>query len=937
MKSLKYILLSCLVLLAASCVKENIRSIDRDNELSGDKVRVSFGVGFASRESDNWGDGEKSTKAFDEMDKTKRDRLIMRVYVFDQYGLFTEFADAEVLSPQPSTIPPDDDAVAADETVFSVELTRSKNPRRLHFVAVDDVSYSVTQQYTYGSEGTFMKGLTVSNGVDAYWARILVDGIDESTHFRRVPLLRNFAKITVNCKDPIFVPNGFTILNVPSSGCVAPYNTYSGGFASFFTTTNQSGVLNTTVATYKDLLNTQHFKGYRPLDVAWTRPTPASGTGDSGLDFNDVTADGDHYNSDPFYMYESPNSEGDEKGKTFMIIRGKYDGGANNTYYKIDITYKETEGYGYTDEEILNGAGVATFYNILRNFSYVININGVTFEGYSSAYEAATKPAANNISASILAEGVNNVSDGNDKRRLFVNKIYAMYNDAGAKQNLKTKAYTYDGFRQDVKLKMLEEDDGMFTVEPYVDYSVSPDSEDYNPIKFTLTAPTATPKTAVIRVYINESPTYETLFRDITVVSRLPYSLRVDCTDVVPSTNGSTLNAQLLVPDGISKNLFPLSFLMEPESKTIYPDATQNQLPVNVGKSILPGHASDNSFQFVKTITYTEYENADYKVIGGIRYKLVDVWYKTNTASSKTRIHAYNEYFEHASDTFENGDPVFEDGDLAVVKIVASDYYGAGNSYNYVVFKTRRATGNVTITLTETYNGTPYTQQRQNYSLADGTDRTGPVGGIYTYKVPFLTKTFKGSDYTAEVSYSDSSFNQTISGSATQERRYLFLPLGSFAPTNLTSAFGSTERFKSGIIYDPAHFETIDPANTGKVAFNASGTTELDNRVADASYEGFTFADNTGYHIGVYRHAAFFSSLDESWKIRFYHSTSGKHNAPEDGSHTWRDDWYAEVTVGALTAAHAKDFQAGATDNASAPADGLYKMALTFVDPATAP
>ena len=98
MKSLKYILLSCLVLLAASCVKENIRSIDRDNELSGDKVRVSFGVGFASRESDNWGDGEKSTKAFDEMDKTKRDRLIMRVYVFDQYGLFTEFADAEVLS-----------------------------------------------------------------------------------------------------------------------------------------------------------------------------------------------------------------------------------------------------------------------------------------------------------------------------------------------------------------------------------------------------------------------------------------------------------------------------------------------------------------------------------------------------------------------------------------------------------------------------------------------------------------------------------------------------------------------------------------------------------------------------------------------------------------------------------------------------------------------
>ncbi len=920
------------MLLAASCVEEIVPDTGQSNEpVDGEKVMVTFSVDFAAREYDSWGDGA-ATKAFGEMTKSKRDGLKIRVYVFDQYGLFTEYADAVVSSPQPSTIPPDDATVADDETVFSVELSRSKNARRLHFVGVDDTSYSVSQEYSYGSEGTFMRGLTVAGNVDAYWARLILEqGIDDNTHFRRIPLLRNFAKITLDCTATNFTPNGFTVVNVPTKGCVAPYNTSSGGFATFYTTSTSGGVISSTPTTYKNLLNTQHFKGYRPLNAEWARPAPTSGTGDSGLTFNPVSKVNNAYTCTPAYMYESPNADGGEKGYTYLIVRGRYTGKNSDTYYKIDITYKETEGYGYTDEEIANGAGVATFYNILRNFNYVIKINGVTFEGYPSAYDAAIKPAANNISASILAEGVNNVSDGNQKRRLFVNKIYAMYNEGGPKQDLKTKAYTYEGNLQSVNIMVLEQDAGIFATngEPYVDSSASADADDYKPIKFTLAEPTDSPKTAVIRLFIKESPTYETLFRDITIVSRQYYSLRVDCTDVVPTSSGSSLNAQLLVPDGINKNLFPLRFMLEPESKTVYPDATKNQLPVNVGKSILPNHDEDNSFQYVRAITYDEYKNAQSKAVGGTNYKLLDVWFKTNTTASKTRIYAYNEYFVKASDTFENGNPVFEDGDLAVAKVVASDYYGAGNSYNYVVFKTVRASGKVNITLAEGSES----ETKSDYNLATATDRTGPVNGVYTYKVPFLTKTFKGSTYTATVEYpNDGSFSQTIYGSATQERRYLFLPIGSFAPTNLTSEFGTTERFKSGIIYDPTHFDTVDPANCGKIAFNANGTYEVDGRVAssDSEYEGYKFEDAAGYHIGAFRHTAYYTSLDENWTLRFYHSTSGAHNAPEDGAHTWRDDWYAEVTVGAITAAHAKDFQANATDNASAPADGLFKMPLTF-------
>jgi len=931
MKSFRNIFLPALILLATSCMPEALPGPAVD-EGDGGKVTVNFSVGAVLKEQEGWGDGA-GTKAFDEMTDAKRDGLKLRVYVFDQYGLFLEYADAT--TPDPSKLPTDFNK-QSDETVFSVEITRSNNPRRLHFVAVGSDTYSVTQKYAYGSEGTFMNGLSVSGDTDAYWARVLVDNIDDQTHFRRIPLLRNFAKITLKAGDGLtgFVPESFTIVNVPGSGSVAPYNTSSGGFASFHTntTSTEGGVttITTTMATYKGLL-AQRFKGYQPQGVTWDKVTPTEGSGDSGLSFIPL--------SKAFYMYESPNADGTDKGRTFMIVKGKYGGSSTSTYYKIDITYKETEGYGFTEQEIKAGAGVATFYNILRNFNYEVHINKATFEGYSSAYEAAIKPAANNISASVLADGVNNVSDGNKYRRLFVNKIYALYNEGGAMANLKTKAYTTENILQndEIEIKVLE-DDGIFDVEPYIDKSSEArDAESYNPIKFTLKSPDDTPKTATIRLYINEQPTYETLYRDITIVLRKHYPLKVDCQDVVAKATGTSFKTQLLIPDGINKNLFPLKFQLEPVSKTIYPDASQNQLPVDVGATIVPSLGDESSFQYVKTITHADYVAAATKTVDGVVYKVIDCWFKTNTAESSTSIYAYNEYFVKAYDDFDNGSAVFEDGDLAVATVHPSDYYGAGNSYNYVVFKTVRATGSVDVTLTEG-TSTPETEETKRINLNQATYRTTNVDGTYTYRIPFYTKTFKESTYSASVKYvpdTNYSIAQEITGTAVQERRYLFIPEGSFAPTNLVSEFGATERFKSGILYED--IATTDPANCGRVAFNAQGANEHEGRVTtnheDDNYFGFKFEKTDGYHIGVFRHTSYYPSLDPSWKLRFYHSTSGAHNAPEDASHTWRDDWYAEVTIEDITKAHAIDFKANASDNAAAPANGLFKMPLEFVAP----
>ena len=120
------------------------------------------------------------------------------------------------------------------------------------------------------------------------------------------------------------------------------------------------------------------------------------------------------------------------------------------------------------------------------------------------------------------------------------------------------------------------------------------------------------------------------------------------------------------------------------------------------------------------------------------------------------------------------------------------------------------------------------------------------------------------------------------------------------------------------------------------MGFNVNGTTEIQGREKPEfdGYEGFEFAEGAGYHIGIYRavNSGYFASLEESYKLRFYHATSGINNAPEDGQHTWRDDWYAEVTIGDLVSRHAVDFQreqAGQAHNAN----GLDLWTLTFHAP----
>ena len=873
MKRIPNILLAILML--TSCTQELWP--DNTQEDNGEKVTLSFSIDAPLVDASNdW--GRIDTKSFGEMTDAKRLRLTLRLFVFDENGFLLESPYAQNKT-NPASPNPDS---PTNQTNFEVTLTKSSRQRRIHFVAVDTPTTFddvVSTQYTFGSEATVMNGMTVSGTTDAYWARkILPTGISESTNLSRIPLIRNFAKFTIDNMIPEnavhkFVITGFAVTGYPSKGTVAPYNTHDGSFVQYYT--------GETVKTYQEISD-QGYQGYQPAGVTYSSlVSDITSGGDGGLTFVSETSS--------IYMYETPNSVEGSRGRTALIVKGRYDNSATDTYYKVDITYQDNDN-------------ITNFYNILRNYNYHMNLNGVEFAGYPDAKTAAEMPATNNVSASIAAENVNNVGVGN--RRLFVNKLYALYSEGGAKTNLTCKFMNAEGSWDKSKLncKVLPGSDDIFLVQPTVNTS-SEESDHYCHLNFTLKDVAPTPQTATIRVFVNEDQNREALFRDIVILLRNKYNLRVDCTDIVPKTANTAMNANLLVQDGISEKLFPLTFLMEAREKNIYPNSTENQLPVRIGTSIVTG--SGSSFQYEKTLSYSDYSSAQVRTIDGINYKVIPCYFKTNIAASATTVYAQNEYFDltNAHDSFVNGNPVFVDN-ATQATIEASDYYGVGNSYHYVDFITVRNTGTVSVTLNEGSETTTIT-----YNLSGGVSNGD---GTYKQRAQFRTKTFSGSIYSASVSYSDADFNQNLSGNATRKRLYVYIPLNSFDTNIGTNGYNPEERFRSCIVTE------AEEIYTGKLNINAAGTQTVYNRAIDDTYNGFKFADGTGYHISLALHTNK-PALKESDFLKFYEPDS-KNNK----------DWTAQVTLGDLTARHAYDWQNNATEANGSATNGLFNYSISF-------
>ena len=606
--------------LLASCQEPELleRPVCGDSEGT---VEVTFSVLMP--------DDALATKAFGESPATDIDS--MHVVVFDENGYYIDVHKATLLDPAP------DHNSHKYERAFKVTLRKTEKERIIHFIANCPVD-----QIHYGHESDIISNLYVTRGSQmetAYWYRtevwyiktvensnVLVPEVADK--FKCVPLLRNYASITVLDgvdDDKVFNMESYAVYNTIDRGTVAPYNIEAHGFQSFIGDGNA-------LLPYATLRDTYKYYGHA-LPSATLKTT---------LSDSDFLAPGQ-----PTYMYERKVSvrAGAEhqwsESPPHIIIKGRYNNAAANSYYKVDLLrYDNNKSY---------------YYNILRNFKYTFTIKEVAGPGYPTLAEAMSNPAGNNLAGATDTQGFTNVSDG-------LGRIFVSYTDTTLTSNAPIKLrYKYIPSIQNYNVtandRVLVEGilDGTGSVikgrvDGYTD--LTGEMSGWREVTLNVQNPGAI--THVQEIYLNVQDN-SNLHKTIRYRLQRPLELKVNCwPKYIAKEAGKLMNVALRLPTDLTPDLFPLDFAIEVADLTLTPDATQenNVMPVEPALSIVPDKSGKKSFHFIKTIdTYEDYQALE--MYEGL--KLIRTYWLTTKAENASTVYVYNKYFNLASDWFENG------------------------------------------------------------------------------------------------------------------------------------------------------------------------------------------------------------------------------------------------------------------------------------------
>lgn len=508
----------------------------------------------------------------------------MRVLVFDKNGFFTAFCEATLMGQK------------SDGSIkFKVSLPPSNEPCALHFV-LGDVTY---EKYTRGdSESSIFSKLSTSDGNDAYWQRVEVSSIDikdgETLFPEPIKLVRNFAKISLDVVGEAATSlklEGYKVIDALDAGTVAPYagREENGGFADF---------------------NLNLAPGENAYDKFVSVNNGFDGRNNVGqlIENNDLSL----WDPNDKYVYERNQDKSD--APAFLLIKAMY--GDEETYYKLDIVTVD-ENY------------ITSYLNLYRNFHYKVHIKSVVGKGYDSPEAAMENAASNNLSASVEVSEVNDIEDGlgnelwvSDMNIMLVSsepytmtyKYIAKGNEAND-QVIVTPVGGPDegGYNKAAVREIKNNRDGTITITPAVTTDLMQKQE------FIISTPSL-------------------LSRKVTVYVRNPFIFSaVDCDQHVERKVNAEMTLVVRLPDNMPNAVFPLTLNMEPEDKTIYPNTSQNRIPVEAG---------DHTFSYKATVTYNDYR----------KNPTFFFHFKTNVAESATTITVTNPYFKNENNTatFDN-------------------------------------------------------------------------------------------------------------------------------------------------------------------------------------------------------------------------------------------------------------------------------------------
>ena len=530
---------------------------------------------------------------------------------------------------------------------FMVRLPISSKPRVMHVIANGPATLPFNAY-----ENDIMQNLTVSEGNGAYWQRIeLTDGITIketdgvpmqkpngdyipsdalAASVSSITLIRNFASITLTESADNFEIVSYTLCNMPRSGAIAMYSTNHGDWVSDYTD--------------PDLSLTNYRYNYMDPDDNTVKSYLGFPT-DPEIDTTVPTTE-DAYNApgvtvgpgEPFYVYERAVTT---DNPPFILMAARYveSGEPDSTtpirYYRLDLALET----GY--------------FPIYRNFSYLVNVSGVTAEGYDNPADAAAHNSGANFSVSLDTRSLPEVSNG--IVRLFVQ--HANYD------------WVYNTDEQEFGFRFTLNGSSSGTLNDYVTVThkegnainsltvdSSDDAEDFRYVRYRMNQPDGTStlsSTVQLEGLYSDGGTSYRLVRLITIRVFNAKTVQPYFTPFAVANEAAQrtiLNIPL--PWDLQASMFPMEILIEDSAKVLNPAANEN-MPVkttgiNDPSTVFTSLSGDgsSSYCFVRTLNWSEYQrlktNAE---LSGTDDIVLTCEFETTKAFTSTTVYVYNKYF----------------------------------------------------------------------------------------------------------------------------------------------------------------------------------------------------------------------------------------------------------------------------------------------------
>ena len=504
-------------------------------------------------------------------------------------------------------------------------------------VTVIDANVEMKTGTSLGADGSYtdVKGYTVNKDdyIDATSAKI-VNGTGyyaskaTSDRLSLIHLVRNFARINFTNSWSKFTLRKIALGKTPLAGLVAPYS--------------GTGFVNAYLNVASTPLDIDNVTGYTPV-------VPSGIDKNCPTVFTNVTGT---TNAATLFMYERPVPTTDV---TCVLIGGILQGAT--------ASQKDTDGNTWFKVELAKENGA--YFSIYRDFTYNMTITGIdeTAVKHASAKEAFDAAPVGDISNSEETSTLTQISDGKgltlwveyiDKIDQTgghtVNLLYTFFYDNGS-----TKTYFCDGDNDRVTFTRVE--DSSSTLSPAAEETVTKkgvvssssnsafvskiphgaESYTWYLAEVSLKAPT-TSTTPILKsqievkgsTLVSDATGYaKDLSRKVTytVMGTQKLGLATDALSADASGNDVVLKIKL--PDTFGPSAFPMTLKIEAEDNNLTP--TDN-LPVESGEPAFD--SPKNSFYFLKTISYSDYQEL---ASATVPYQFA-CNFKTTKATNKTPV-----------------------------------------------------------------------------------------------------------------------------------------------------------------------------------------------------------------------------------------------------------------------------------------------------------